>query len=107
LATYSIGGYKGYGLAFLVEILCGILAGSSYGPHIRDWKKNWQIADLVSSLIIKKVGEKECNLFKKQQQKKQGQCFVAINPSFFADEFETRLQDLMDLCRQMEPVIKY
>ena len=29
------GGYKGYGLALLVEIFCGILSGSAWGPHIR------------------------------------------------------------------------
>ena len=28
-------GYKGYGLALLVEIFCGILSGSAWGPHIR------------------------------------------------------------------------
>ncbi|CAH8508524.1 unnamed protein product [Dicrocoelium dendriticum] len=30
-------GYKGSGLAMMVEIFCGILAGASYGSNIRDW----------------------------------------------------------------------
>jgi ureidoglycolate dehydrogenase (NAD+) len=27
-------GYKGYGLAFMIELLCGALNGMTYGPHI-------------------------------------------------------------------------
>ncbi len=30
-ATY---GYKGYGLAFVIDLLCGALNGMTYGPHI-------------------------------------------------------------------------
>jgi len=29
-----IGGYKGYGLSLMVEVLCGVLTGMPYGPHI-------------------------------------------------------------------------
>lgn len=29
-----IGGYKGYGLSMVVEILCSLLTGMPYGPHI-------------------------------------------------------------------------
>src|SRR3989338_6765751 len=29
-----IGGYKGYGLSMVVEILCSLLSGMPYGPHI-------------------------------------------------------------------------
>lgn len=29
-----IGGYKGYGLSMMVEILCSLLTGMPYGPHI-------------------------------------------------------------------------
>jgi LDH2 family malate/lactate/ureidoglycolate dehydrogenase len=36
--SYFKGGYKGYGLMFMVEILCGILAGSRYGHHVRTWQ---------------------------------------------------------------------
>jgi ureidoglycolate dehydrogenase (NAD+) len=27
-------GYKGYGLAFMIELLCGALNGMTYGPHV-------------------------------------------------------------------------
>jgi LDH2 family malate/lactate/ureidoglycolate dehydrogenase len=32
------GGYKGFGLGMMVEILCGILGGSNFGPGIRAWR---------------------------------------------------------------------
>lgn len=33
-ALLPIGGYKGYGLSMAVEILCSLLTGVAYGPHI-------------------------------------------------------------------------
>jgi LDH2 family malate/lactate/ureidoglycolate dehydrogenase len=32
-----LGGYKGYGLALMVEILCGVLSGAAFGPHLADF----------------------------------------------------------------------
>lgn len=29
-----IGGHKGYGLSLFIDLLCGILAGAAFGPHI-------------------------------------------------------------------------
>ncbi|KAK2708513.1 hypothetical protein QYM36_014199, partial [Artemia franciscana] len=71
-------GYKGYGLAFMVELFCGILSGSDYGPKIRRWLE----ADRPANL---------------------GQCFIAVDPNCFAPGFSDRLQDMMDFCRNMEP----
>ncbi|KAG7153334.1 L-sulfolactate dehydrogenase-like, partial [Homarus americanus] len=73
-------GYKGYGLGMLVEIFCGIMSGKcgQYGPNVRRWMQTDREADL-------------------------GQCFVAIDPSFFAPGFEDRMSDLMGHCRDMEP----
>nr|XP_053652105.1 uncharacterized oxidoreductase YjmC-like [Cherax quadricarinatus] len=71
-------GYKGYGLGMLVEIFCGILSGGQYGPNVRRWMNTDREADL-------------------------GQCFVAIDPAFFAPGFEDRMSDLMNYCRGMEP----
>ena len=34
--VFYTGGYKGYGLAMMVEIFCGMLSGSTYGPNVRD-----------------------------------------------------------------------
>ncbi|QJQ96020.1 MULTISPECIES: Ldh family oxidoreductase [Halomonadaceae] len=35
-AGEAFGGYKGYGLAVMVDILCGALAGHGFGKHIHD-----------------------------------------------------------------------
>lgn len=70
------GGYKGYGLAMMVEIFCGILAGSDYGPNIRRWKSTERVANL-------------------------GQCFIAVDPDCFAPGFVDRMSDLMNTCRNL------
>nr|CAD7395863.1 unnamed protein product [Timema cristinae] len=57
-------GFKGYGLAMLVETLCGVLAGSLYGPRINKW--------------MDKEFKGAANL---------GQCFIAVNPECFAPGF--------------------
>ncbi|XP_074034221.1 uncharacterized oxidoreductase YjmC [Leptinotarsa decemlineata] len=72
-------GYKGYGLGMMVEIFCGILSGSKYGPNIRKWSAFSEIAD-------------------------NGQAFIAIDPNAFASGFEERMSDLMGTLRKMEPV---
>jgi ureidoglycolate dehydrogenase (NAD+) len=33
-AVLPVGGHKGYGLAFFVEVLSGIMSGASYGPYL-------------------------------------------------------------------------
>lgn len=71
-------GYKGYGLATLVEIFCGISAGATYGPNIRRWMDTKRKADL-------------------------GQCFIAVDPECFASGFQARMSDLMSHLRHMEP----
>lgn len=41
------GGYKGYGLSMMVEVLGGILGGGPFGKNIRHWKNDSKIANLV------------------------------------------------------------
>lgn len=73
-------GYKGYGLAAMVEIMCGISAGAQYGPHVRKWTHAG--------------AESEADL---------GQVFIAIDPGCFAPGFTDRMSDLNDHLRNMEP----
>ncbi|KAK7873581.1 hypothetical protein R5R35_009283 [Gryllus longicercus] len=75
----STSGYKGYGLALMVELLCGVLAGATYGPDVRKW-----------------MGDED-------RPADLGQCFVAVDPQCFAPGFEGRLQDLLSKLRAMEP----
>ena len=64
-------GYKGYGLGLMVEIFCGILSGSAWGPSIRKWKVQDEVANL-------------------------GQCFIALDPGAFTDDFNERMQVIID-----------
>lgn len=50
--TEETGGYKGYGLGMMVEIMGGILGGGAYGPHIRKWKNDQRVANLVSVIML-------------------------------------------------------
>lgn len=79
--TEITSGYKGFGLGILVEVLCGILSGSSYGPNIRNWGSG--------------KSDKPANL---------GHCFIAIDPKCFTPGFEERMSDLLDGLRNLEPV---
>ncbi|KAL7305150.1 hypothetical protein TKK_0002547 [Trichogramma kaykai] len=69
-------GYKGYGLALMVEVLCGILSGGQYGPNIRSWKSDSNVANL-------------------------GQCFMAIDPEVFAPGSKDRLSHLLKQLREL------
>ncbi|CAG2167507.1 unnamed protein product [Oppiella nova] len=71
-------GYKGYGLAMMVEVFTAILSGSAVAPNVRKWGDNHITANL-------------------------GQCFIAINPGSFAPGFNGRMSDLIDSCRNQEP----
>lgn len=75
--TESNSGYKGYGLATMVELLCGVLSGSNFGPNIRSWKQGDKIANL-------------------------GHCFIAINPEVFAPGAGQRLEQLLCQLRGLE-----
>jgi hypothetical protein len=44
---------------------------------------------------------------KKSYSRFQGQCFVAVDPEAFAPGFADRLSDLMQHCRNLEPVSLY
>ncbi|HWE62302.1 MAG TPA: Ldh family oxidoreductase [Chloroflexota bacterium] len=67
-------GYKGYGLAAMVDILTGVLSGSLYGPLIA---RLWEV-------------ERPSDL---------GQFFMALNPAAFGplEQFQRRLQHLQQL----------
>jgi len=50
MSVYMSGGYKGYGLAMMVDVFCGVLSGSAFGTNIRNWKgEDHKIANLVTN----------------------------------------------------------
>jgi LDH2 family malate/lactate/ureidoglycolate dehydrogenase len=61
----------------MVEIFCGILAGSSFGKNIRQWRDQNASANL-------------------------GQCFVAIDPECFAPLFTDRLDAFLSETRGLK-----
>uniref|UniRef100_A0A6P7FHV8 Uncharacterized protein LOC114330532 isoform X2 n=1 Tax=Diabrotica virgifera virgifera TaxID=50390 RepID=A0A6P7FHV8_DIAVI len=69
-------GYKGYGLAVVVDVLSGILSGSNYGPKVPNFG------------TVENIGH----------------AFISINPKVFAPGVENRMSDLMNHLRNMEPV---
>ena len=82
-ALHSIGAYKGFGLGMMVDVLCGVLTGMPFGPHI-----SRMYADPI------------------EQQRRLGHFFMAIDIERFIpiDEFETSMKQMMDELRQ-EPAL--
>lgn len=74
-------GYKGYGLAAMVEIMCGVLGDAAFGRNIRKWTLDG--------------GESAADL---------GQMFMAIDPLVFAPGFPERLSALNAQFRSSTPV---
>ncbi len=74
------GGHKGYGLATMVEILCGVLSG----------------ANILRDVAFAKDG--------KPNHPKVGHFFMAFNPTFFIDidSFKTRMDDLINRLKNAE-----
>lgn len=70
-------GYKGYGLAAMVDILTGILSGSLYGPLV-------------------------AYLWTLERPSDLGQFFLALRPGAFCDpgDFQTRLRDWQRLLKE-------
>jgi len=72
-SVVPIGGPKGYGLALFIEVLCGILSGAEFGPHLNNmWSDFENPQDL-------------------------GQFFCAIDISKFiqVDRFKTRMEQMI------------
>lgn len=75
-------GFKGYGLGALVEVLCGISAGSHFSTNVRKW-------------TLDGAKGEEANL---------GQVFVAVNPDCFAPGFTDRMSEMNNILRELPSV---
>ena len=77
-----LSGYKGYGLALMVEILCSLLSGMPYGPHI---PRMYPLTE-----------DKRC----------LGHFLLAIDIARFQDPavFKRRMRDLLGELRKSPPV---
>ncbi|HEY3342388.1 MAG TPA: Ldh family oxidoreductase [Anaerolineae bacterium] len=72
-AMQPMAGYKGYGIALLIEILAGVLTGAAYTTDLKTW-----IIDTDAQI-------------------NQGHAFLAIDPSIMMpiDRFKARMDDLV------------
>jgi ureidoglycolate dehydrogenase (NAD+) len=77
-----VGGYKGYGLSLMVEILCAVLSGMPFAPSI---------GHMYNDSLDKK--------------RNLGQFFMAIKIESFLDlkHFKERIKELADDLRNQEP----
>ena len=55
LSDTHAAGYKGYGLAMMVEMICGVLGGGPYAHHIREWTMADKVANLVWTIYMNGV----------------------------------------------------
>ena len=102
----------------MVEIFCGILSGSAWGPSVRKWKIQDQVFQNVHQrryphsfslhlhlqncnnrceLLFCAIKSCAINMIYNNskfdcQVANLGQCFVALDPSAFTDSFPERLQ---------------
>jgi LDH2 family malate/lactate/ureidoglycolate dehydrogenase len=72
------GGYKGTGLCMMVEIMCSIMGGATFGKNMRKWGN---VSDPANA----------------------GQCYIAVDPECFAPNFSSRLQQFLDETRNLKP----
>ncbi len=67
-----VGGYKGYGLSLMVEVLCSMLTGMPYGPHISSMfadplDKKRYLGHFIMAIRIDSFQDKE--VFKKRMSR--------------------------------------
>ncbi|RWS19149.1 uncharacterized protein B4U80_02921, partial [Leptotrombidium deliense] len=77
------GGFKGTGLAMMVEVFSSILSDSACAPNVRKWNS---------------FQEGPANL---------GQCFFALNPECFAPGFKDRMDSLINRLESQEPAVGF
>ncbi|CAK1553024.1 unnamed protein product, partial [Leptosia nina] len=73
-------GYKGYGLATMVEVFCSGLSGSNPSHRVAGWSYTQAVSPNM------------------------GHCFVAVDPERFAPGFQERVKDCLEHYRNLEPV---
>ncbi|CAG0914192.1 unnamed protein product [Notodromas monacha] len=70
-------GYKGYGLGLMVDILCGVLAGGTFGPKAKKWMSGEGIGNYCHS-------------------------FMALDPKRFNPNFDGDLSELLHTIKGLD-----
>ncbi|XP_002024788.2 uncharacterized protein LOC6599685 [Drosophila persimilis] len=74
------GANKGYCLAAMIDLLCGVLSGANFSTQIPPWRSN--VKRLCPNL---------------------GQIFIVIDPDFFLPDFMDRLDDFTECIKNSTP----
>ncbi|MGE5362003.1 MAG: Ldh family oxidoreductase [Bacteroidales bacterium] len=82
-------GYKGYGLALMVDVLCGVLSGSAYGPDVDNLQREAKPGEIVAPRV--------------------GHFFMAIDIARFMplDQFRRRLADLFSMLKDSRKALDH
>jgi LDH2 family malate/lactate/ureidoglycolate dehydrogenase len=51
-AVLPVGGAKGYGISFMIDILCGVLTGAGFGKYVNNMYENWEEPQNVGHVFI-------------------------------------------------------
>jgi len=80
-------GYKGYGLALMVDVLCGVLSGSAFGPDVDNLQREPRPGEVVAPRV--------------------GHFFLVIDIARFMplDEFRRRLADLFAMLKNSKKAL--
>jgi len=80
-------GHKGYGLSLMVDVLCGVLSGSAFGPEVDNLQREPRPGEVVAPRV--------------------GHFFLAIDITRFmpVQEFRERLTELIGLLKDSEKAL--
>ncbi|XP_030372659.1 uncharacterized protein LOC115622748 [Scaptodrosophila lebanonensis] len=78
---FPAGEHKGYCMAAMIDLLCGVMSGAGYSTHI---PSSWSDSKSTNSNL--------------------GQIYIAIDPQFFLPDFEERLEDFNQTIKYSCPI---
>ena len=111
-----IGGYKGYGISLAVDLLCGVMTGSSYGAHFPGFladnlKEPTDVGSIFAALRVESfmdLPEFKAGMDKALQEMKTSAKAEGVERIYIPGEieFETRAERLAKGIPIPEPVVK-
>lgn len=111
-----IGGYKGYGISLAVDLLCGVMTGSSYGAHFPGFladnlKEPTDVGSIFAALSVESfmnLSEFKAGMDKALQEMKTSAKAEGVERIYIPGEieFETKAERLAKGIPIPEPVVQ-
>lgn len=111
-----IGGYKGYGIALGVDLLCGVMTGSNYGPHFPGFladnmEKPSDIGSIFAALNVESfmdLAEFKARMDVALREFKNSDLADGVDRIYIPGEieFETKAERLRNGIPVPEPIVK-